>query len=164
MKTHHRRPLFWLAATSLLALAWLPLQGNSEQTGLVDAPDRELFGEPAHKLVYQFNSADPDYMEHVLFSVGAMLRKYGDDIHIVVTAIGPGIHILGTHPERPVPELIKQRVASLAAYGVSFHACGNTLKGLGWDRDKVLDFAEIVEVGADDLMTLQEQGYSYISW
>ncbi len=123
-----------------------------------------LFGDPEHKVVYQFNKADPDYMEHVLFSVGALMRKYGDNIHIVVTAIGPGIHILGKNPLRPVPDIIKQRVSSLASYGVSFHACGNTMKSLGWTEKDMLDFADIVEIGADDLMLLQEQGYSYISW
>ncbi len=123
-----------------------------------------LFGDPEHKVVYQFNHADPDYMEHVLFSVGALMRKYGDNIHIVVTAIGPGIHILAKNPQRPVADIIKQRVASLASYGVSFHACGNTMKSLGWDKGDMLDFAEIVEIGADDLLLLQEKGYSYISW
>lgn len=126
--------------------------------------DRDLLDEPTHKLVYQFNKADPAYMQSVLFSIGEMLRKYSDDIHLVVTAIGPGIHILAKHPQRPVPDIIRQRVASLAAYGVSFHACGNTMKTLHWDKDDMLDFAEIVDIGADDLMHLQEQGYSYISW
>jgi intracellular sulfur oxidation DsrE/DsrF family protein len=154
--TRRRRLLQWLTATTGLGLV-------SQHTHAV-TKDPDLFGEPAHKLVYQFNKADLDYMEHVLFSVGALLRKYGDDIHLVVTAIGPGIHILAKRPQRAVPELLRQRVASLAAYGVSFHACGNTMKSLNWDKTDMLDFAEIVEVGADDLMTLQERGYSYISW
>ncbi|MCG6865782.1 MAG: DsrE family protein [Thiogranum sp.] len=154
--TRRRRILQWLTATSGL--------GMISQRADAIAKDPALFGEPSHKLVYQFNKADIDYMEHVLFSVGALLRKYGDDIHLVVTAIGPGIHILGKRPLRPVPEVVRQRVASLAAYGVSFHACGNTMKSLDWGKDDILDFAEIVEIGADDLMTLQEQGYSYISW
>jgi intracellular sulfur oxidation DsrE/DsrF family protein len=154
--TRRRRVLQWLTATSGLGLI-------SGRAG-AGPKDTALFGEPSHKLVYQFNKADIDYMEHILFSVGAMLRKYGDDIHLVVTAIGPGIHILGKHPLRPVPEMIRQRVSSLAAYGVSFHACGNTMKSLNWGKDDILDFAEIVDIGADDLMTLQEQGYSYISW
>ena len=123
-----------------------------------------LFGDPKHKVVYQFNKADPDYMERVMFSVGALLRKYSDDIHIVVTAIGPGIHILAKNPKRPVPDIIKKRVSSLSSYGVSFHACGNTMKALGWEENDMLDFVEIVEIGADDLLLLQEQGYSYISW
>ena len=126
--------------------------------------DRDLFDEPTHKMVYQFNKADPEYMQSVLFSVGEMLRKYHDDIHLVVTAIGPGIHILAKNPQRPVPDMIRKRVSSLAAYGVSFHACGNTMKALQWDKNDMLDFAEIVDIGADDLMQLQENGYSYISW
>ena len=123
-----------------------------------------LFGAPSHKVVYQLNKADPEYIEHILFSVGALMRKYGDDIHIVVTAIGPGIHVLAKKPLRPVPDIVKKRITSLFSYGVSFHACGNTMKSLGWTKKDMLDLAEVVEIGADDLMLLQEQGYSYISW
>ena len=122
-------------------------------------------GDPVdHKVVYQFNKSDEAYHNAVLFSVGAMLRKYQDNIHIVVVGIGPGIHIMAKNPERPVSKNVKQRVSSLAQYGVEFHACGNTMKSLGWDEKDVLPFAKIVEVGAADLMELQEQGYAYISW
>jgi intracellular sulfur oxidation DsrE/DsrF family protein len=119
---------------------------------------------PKHRVVYQFNKADAAYHQAVLFSVGAMLRKYGDDIHIVVVAIGPGLHILAKNPKRPVSEEIKQRVRSLHEYGVEFHACGNTMNALRWKDDDMLPFAKVVEVGASDLMELQEQGYAYISW
>lgn len=156
-RSTRRRFLQWIGAGSLLSV---PLQRVGAGSGTQD----DFFDQPAHRVVYQFNKADIDYMEHVLFSVGAMLRKYPDNIHIVVTAIGPGVHILARQPGRPVPDLLRQRVESLAMYGVSFHACGNTLKSLGWTGDDLLEFAEIVEVGAADLMTLQELGYSYISW
>lgn len=122
-------------------------------------------GDPAeHKVVYQLNKADSDYHEHILFSVGAMLRKYDDNVDIVVVAFGPGIHILAKKPERPVSKLVSQRVSSLSQYGVKFHACGNTMKTLGWKDEDMLPFAEVVEVGAADLMELQEQGYAYLSW
>lgn len=119
---------------------------------------------PAHRVVYQLNKADPTYQEHILFSAGAMVRKYGDNIKIVVVAIGPGIHILAKKPKRPVSEEIKQRIRSLNEYGVEFHACGNTMKTQGWKDEDMLPLAKVVEVGASDLMELQEQGYSYISW
>jgi len=151
-----RSLLQWLVIT--VGLTTLPGSGHAQ--GI----DRDLFGEPEHKLVYQFNSADPGYMKSVLFSVGAMLRKHGDNIDLVVTAIGPGIHILAKNPQRPVADIIRKRVSSLASYGVAFHACGNTLKALDWDSEDLHVFADIVDVGADDLMQLQEQGYSYISW
>ena len=151
-----RQFLHWLSVVACLLT--LP------HTSLAEPRDADFFGDPEHKLVYQLNKADPDYIEHILFSVSAMLRKYGDDIHLVVVAIGPGIHTLAKKPQRPVPELARKRIESLAAYGVSFHACGNTLKSLDWNQEDLVDFSEIVEIGADDLMLLQEQGYSYISW
>lgn len=146
-------------------LAGLLAGGAILTLGSVQAEELRFPGEdPTHKVVYQFNKAEPEYHNAVLFSVGAMLRKYGDDIKIVVTAIGPGIHILAKTPGRPVSDEVKQRVASLAQYGVEFHACGNTLTSLGWTEDALLPFAQYVEVGAADLMELQEQGYAYISW
>ena len=119
---------------------------------------------PDHKVVYQFNKADADYHEHVLFSVGAMVRKYGDNVGIVVVCFGPGIHILANNPKRPVAKEIQERVSSLNTYGVEFHACGNTLTSLKWTEKDLVPFAKMVEVGAADLMELQEQGYAYLSW
>ena len=93
-----------------------------------------------------------------------MLRQYNDNVSIVVTAFGPGIHILAKKPLRPVDEETRQRVKSLAQYGVKFHACGNTMTSLGWTDADMLPFVEVIKVGAADIITLQEKGYSYISW
>lgn len=131
------------------------------------APEAEMRfpGDPTeHNVVFQFNKADQDYHNAVLFAVGEMVRKYGDNITIVVTAFGPGIHILAKDPVRPVSEHIKQKVKSLVDYGVKFHACGNTMKALGWKDKDILPYAEVVKVGAADIMELQEKGYSYLSW
>ena len=135
-------------------------------TGVAPAEEELRFpgDPPEHKVVYQFNKADEATQKAILFSVGAMLRKYGDNISIVVVGIGPGLHILAKEPKRPVSEETKQRVSSLAQYGVAFHACGNTMKSLKWKAEDMLPFAKIVEVGASDLMELQEDGYAYISW
>lgn len=142
----------------LIAVTTLPVAVRAEPV------DRSLLGEAKHKIVYQLNKADEDYIDHILFSAGEMLRKYGDDIRIVITLFGPGIHLIGKNPERPMSKLARQRAESLAMYGVEFHACGNTMKTLGWTEDDLLDFATVVEIGADDIMQLQEQGYTYISW
>ena len=93
-----------------------------------------------------------------------MLRKYGDDIHIVITTIGPGLHLLGKTPGRHITKFHQQRVSSLASYGVQFQACGNTMKSLKWTNKDLIDEAVVVPIGIDGIMQLQEQGYSYISW
>ena len=152
--------IFLLHRRLLLAVLMLSLSGAVA----AESVDRALLGEPSHKVVYQLNKADPEYIDAILFSAGEMLRKYNDDIRIVITVIGPGLHLLGKNPERPITKTARQRAESLAMYGVEFHACGNTMKSLGWKEDDLLDFATVVEIGADDVMLLQEQGFSYISW
>lgn len=140
-------------------------QAAEQQSDTGGVEDLRFPGDPTeHNVVFQFNKADEDYHNAVLFAVGEMLRKYEDNITIVVTAFGPGIHILGKNPERPVSETIQLKVKSLSDYGVKFHACGNTMHSLGWTEDDVYDFAEVVQVGAADIMELQEQGYSYLTW
>lgn len=132
------------------------VQANHTETHLDDTT--------AHSIVYQCNKADPEYLQHILFSAGEMLRKYSDDIEIVIVAFGPGIHLVGKHPLRPIPLELQQRTSSLAQYGVAFHACGNTMTSLGWSESDLLPFATVVPVGADDIMLLQEKGFAYISW
>lgn len=125
--------------------------------------DTHFEDKSSHQLVYQLNKADHEYIESVLFSCGEMLRKYGDDIELVITAFGPGIHVLGKKPGRPIPAIHQQRVQSLMQYGVRFQACGNTMKSLNWTEKDIIDGAQIVPIGADGIMQLQEQGFSYIS-
>lgn len=120
---------------------------------------------PPHKIVYQLNRAEPDYQEAILNSIGAMLKKYVDDVAIAVVVWGPGIHLLAKKPQRPVAPLLQQRVRSMSeAYGVAFVACGNTMHSLGWTKADMLDIAHIEEVGAAAVMEFQEQGYAYLAW
>ena len=159
-----RKALSQLAVGSGLLAAGLSASKAAEP--VESEPDELRFpgDEPEHKVVYQLNKSDHEYHNHIIFSAGAVLRKYGDNVRIVVTCFGPGLHILAKKPGRPVAKEIIERVSSLSAYGVEFHACGNTMKSLKWTKKDLVDFAEVVEVGASDLIELQEQGYSYISW
>lgn len=161
--SHVRRKLLG----GILVGGGIAVANSSKISEAAETEEQELRfpGDPVdNKVVYQFNKADETYHKAVLFSVGAMLRKYGDNIHIVVVGIGPGLHILAKKPKRPVSNETRERVASLLEYGVEFHACGNTMKALGWEKKDMLESAKIVEVGAADLMELQQQGYAYLSW
>lgn len=155
----------WLTSLLSFGAGMLAFRPAAAETVSDPAADMRFPGDPAdHNVVYQFNKAEQEYHRAVLFSVAEMLRQYNDNISIVVTVFGPGIHILAKRPQRPVNEETFQRVKSLAEYGVKFHACGNTLKSLDWTADDLLPFAEVVKVGAADIMELQEKGYTYISW
>jgi len=120
---------------------------------------------PEHRVVYQLNQADPEYIEHILNSIGALIGKYEDNVAISVVVFGPGIHLLARQPRRPVPETLRQRARSQARdYGVRYVACGNTMKTLGWSAADMEPFARVEEVGAAVLMELQAQGWAYIAW
>jgi intracellular sulfur oxidation DsrE/DsrF family protein len=113
---------------------------------------------PPHKIVYQLNRPEPEYQEAILNSVGAMLKKYVDDVAIAVVVWGPGIHLLAKKPQRPVAPVLQQRVKSMSeSYGVEFVACGNTMHSLNWSKADMLDVARIEEVGAAALMEYQER-------
>ncbi len=150
-----RRFFKWLTAAAVVAV-----------TGQLSAhhTDTHFEDKSEHQIVYQLNQADPEYMAHILFSAGEMIRKYGDNVEVVIAVFGPGIHLLGKQPQRPIPLEIQQRASSLAAYGVAFHACGNTIKAVKWTEKDLVDYAKLVPIGVDDIMQLQEKGFSYISW
>ena len=119
---------------------------------------------PENFVVYQLNKPESDYHDHIVFSVGAMVRQYRDNVRIAVVAFGPGIHVLLKNPRRPVTQVVREKLVSLSDYGVEFFACGNTLKSLNLDEAAVVPYAKVIEVGASKLMELQKQGYAYISW
>ena len=160
------KPTNPVSHTRRLALKTLGLFGGLLAAGRAQAHHTDMHFEEssAHKIVYQCNKADSDYLQHILFSAGELLRRYEDDVQIVIAAFGPGLHLLGKHPERPIPLELQQRASSLAQYGVTFHACGNTMLSLNWTEDDLLPFAKMVPIGVEDVMLLQEKGFSYISW
>jgi len=120
-------------------------------------------GRPAdHLVVYQLNKPEAEYHDHIVFSVGAMLRQYGDNIKIAVVAFGPAF-MCCSKPQPAGDQTVREKIASLSDYGVDFYACGNTLKSLKLAEKDVVPFAKVVEVGASTLMALQKQGYAYIS-
>jgi hypothetical protein len=153
---------FCLLITGLLQ----PLEVLAQEAVSTEAADELKFPgeETKNKVVYQFNKGGENYQLAVLNTIRATLQKYGDDVKIVVSAMGPGIHILLKEPGVPVIKAVQDQVESLAFYGVEFHACGNTLTTLHKDAKDVKDFATVVDAGVADLMQLQQQGYAYISW
>lgn len=125
-----------------------------------------LVAEPSgkHRVVYQCSEPGPEAYTHLLFSVGQLKEKHGDDIEIVVTCLGPGIHLFAKRPRRAVPHGALEKLVYLDLAGVEFHACGNTMAAMGWTAQDMHDFVTVVPIGAEDLMLLQERGYAYLKW
>jgi len=160
--------IFCLLSSNLLAQTThmhnqQPLKAMPE---LKEEPSDRFPGDPAeHKAVYMFNKADANYQLSILNSIQAMIKKYGDNVDIAVVAIGPGLHPLAKKPQREVPPLTYERIASFAKdYNVRWIACGNTMNSLHWSDSDMRPFAEYAEVGAAALMELQEEGFKLLAW
>ena len=70
-----RRLMQWFtAAGGLFALN--QARAHHTDTHFEDASD--------HKIVYQCNKADDDYIRGILFSVGELIRKHGDNVEVIV--------------------------------------------------------------------------------
>lgn len=154
-----RRQLFTAVAAAAVAGTSAPARAQA------GAKPKEAGDGALHKIVYQLNHHEEDYQEAILNSISAMLKKYVDDVSIVVVAWGPGLHLLAKKPKRPVSKVHQQRVKGMSeSYGVSFIACGNTMHTLGWSKADMADFVKIEDVGAAAVMELQEKGYAYLAW
>ena len=160
----HRRQFF--SRTRRIALQSIGMLGGLVAARQVQAHHTESHFEDdsKHHIVYQCNNADREYLQHVLFSVGELLRKYGDDVEIVVAAFGPGLNLIARQPNRAIPLELRQRASSLSDYGVAFHACGNTMNAMGWTEKDLQPYARVVPIGVEDIMLLQERGFTYFSW
>lgn len=166
MHIAHERSFYKFARNTFVVLV-SSLFASILLAGPLHAAEEELKfpGEdPTNKIIYHFNKEGDEYALAVLNTVRNMLRKYGDDIKIVVSVMGPGIHLLLKEPVKPVGKAARDQAESLAFYGVAFHACGNTLKALKKTDQDVVDYASVVEVGVSDLLEHQQKGYAYISW
>ncbi len=144
--------LFGLA-TALTAMLGLSACSTTEAAN-------DGFG-PKHKLVIQVNSKDALTQKIALNNAVNIQKAYGvDNVAVEIVAYGPGLSML-------TPKNKKQaaRVKSLAVQGITFSACGNTIKKITKKKGKspkLIAGVKVVSAGVKRIMELQEQGYSYI--
>lgn len=105
-----------LRAVVSLLLLFLVVIGSVHAAPSVDKPFAEA------KVVLQISDMDPSKQTLVLNVASNLLKHYGPDrVDIEVVAFGPGLRLLFAD------NVNKQRITTLAAEGVRFSACSNTI-------------------------------------
>jgi len=132
-----------------LILAFLPLV-----TGTARAD--QAFAEK--KVVLQISDAIPEKQILVLNVANNLLNHYGQDkVDVEIVAFGPGLKLLFADNAN------KARIKSLAAAGVRFSACQNTVKAMTAQNNGVapalLPEAQPTPAGIARIVDLEEQGY-----
>tara|TARA_R110002051_G_scaffold83650_9_gene148360 strand:+ start:40173 stop:40616 length:444 start_codon:yes stop_codon:yes gene_type:complete len=119
----------------------------------------------AHFVAIHVDENDPQVMNMALnnaANVNAYYLAQGDTVTIEIVTYGPGLNMV-LEGKSPVADRIS--AMSLEIPNISFAACENTLRSMNAKtgiENVVLAEASVVPSGVVRLITLQEEGYSYI--
>lgn len=138
------------------ACLWHALPGVAAD---LPGPDDKPFAE-AH-IVLQLSDGDEAVQARVLNVAGNLLKHYGgpDMVDLEIVAFGPGMSLLFADSEQ------QQRISSLAANGVRFVACMNTVDTMersSGKRPELNPLAIPVQAGVAHIVDRSTQGFVVI--
>jgi intracellular sulfur oxidation DsrE/DsrF family protein len=113
----------------------------------------------SHKVVVQINTSDTLVWHGALKNISNLQTALGPSTQIELVAHGAGISILLDGKTTQ-----KAKIAELAASGVLFKACENTIRERKIDRATILTQAGTVPSGVAEIVLKQEAGWSYLKY
>ena len=113
----------------------------------------------SHKVVVQINTSDTLVWHGALKNISNLQTALGPNTQIELVAHGAGISILVDGKTTQ-----KAKIAELAASGVLFKACENTIRERKIDRATILTQAGTVPSGVAEIVLKQEAGWSYLKY
>lgn len=153
----YRRPIaraFGLAALAALMAATVSPVARAQPAPLPDKPFAE------HRIALQLSDNDPKKQSLVISVAYNLLKAYDPDkVAIEVVTFGPGIDLLRTDNTN------RKLVESLAAQGVRFDVCLNTVETIERETGKrpdIIPAATPVQVGVGQILALTENGYTLV--
>ena len=112
-----------------------------------------------HKVVIQLNTSDTLVWHGALKNISNLQTALGASTQIELVAHGSGISILVDGKTTQ-----KAKIAELAATGVLFKACENTIRERKIDRATILPQVGIVPSGVAEVVLKQEAGWAYLKY
>lgn len=112
-----------------------------------------------HKVVVQLNTSDTLVWHGALKNISNLQTALGPNTQIELVAHGSGIGILIDGKTTQ-----KAKIAELAASGVLFKACENTIRERKIDRATILTQAGTVPSGVAEVVLKQEAGWAYLKY
>ena len=113
----------------------------------------------SHKVVVQLNTSDTLVWHGALKNISNLQTALGPNTQIELVAHGSGISILIDGKTTQ-----KAKIAELAATGVLFKACENTIRERKIDRTTILMQAGTVPSGVAEVVLKQEAGWAYLKY
>ena len=138
------------AATSIVVMAGLSFALNTP------APAQEEVAKKGHRIVFQVTTPDTAAYRSLTRQINHVLAAW-PDAQMEVVVHNKGIGMLLKEKTNVQPEL-----AALKGKGITFLACENTLKQQKLDKSQIVSESGFVPGGLVQVITRQEQGWSYI--
>lgn len=111
-----------------------------------------------HKVVFELTSDNEEHWEALLNNVENLQKAFGarnTEVEVVTHRKGLGL-LLNTNAR------FKGRIEAIAATGVRFAACENTMRRQQVKKEDLLPVAITVDSGVAEVVRKQEAGWSYI--
>ena len=109
-----------------------------------------------HKIVFQLSSEDTLVHKALMRQLNNVLTA-APNAKMEVVCHGPGINLLVSGKT-----VVLDKIQLLRAKGVTFEACENTLKEKNIPKDHIIAGAGFVPSALVEIVTRQEEGWSYI--
>ncbi len=111
-----------------------------------------------YKVVFHLDEGASARANLVLNNIENLIMDLGqDNVDVELVSNSEGVTAF-----LKVPNLHGAKVERLAAKGVRFTACDNSLRQLGIAKDALLEQVEIVSAGVGELTRRQAEGWAYI--
>lgn len=143
------------ASRSLLVVCTLVLGGLAAYSA--QRPDTKDKGK-LHRAVIEVTAEAAPQWEAVLNNVENMQKAFAPEpTEIEVVAHGKGLAML-----QKANVAQSERMAKIAATGVKFAACENTMRRMKVQKADLFDFAVTVDSGVAEVVRKQEAGWAYL--
>ena len=134
----------------LSALCFLVNQGYAQQKIINDAPKM-------HNIVVQLNTADTASWSSVIGNIKNIQKAWPNNLNVEVVVHGKAIDFLVKDKT-----YFTDDIQLLASQGIKFNACQNTMRKHNITADMLIKVAGTVPSGVVEIVTKQEEGWSYL--
>lgn len=111
---------------------------------------------PEHKIIFQLTSGDTTAHKQLMKQFNNIL-SVSPTTKIEVVCHGAGLEMLVSGKT-----VVEDKIKILADKGVVFNACEFSIKERKVDRSKIISVSGFVPAGILEIVSKQEQGWSYI--
>lgn len=137
----------WIVSAAVLAL------------GLAFGAVPQTTVSPKHRIVVQLNEPQGPAWSDLFVHVNNLVANFVQDggVQVEVVFFGPGLNML-----RKTNTIYEKRFKQLAAYGVTFSACQNSMAAMKLNKEDLFPFVSEVRSGVAEVVRKQEAGWAYL--